>query len=142
MIQRIQSIWLLLAAVAAFLTLRLSFFSGNTVAEDQKTKAFQHFTAGSNLFILILTVVLGVAAFTAIFLYKNRTLQLRITFAALIVSVINIVLYYYQAQKFVEAERSYSITALVTILIPVFILLAIRGIYKDHKLVKSLDRLR
>ena len=64
---------------------KISESINNTVAEEQKTKAFQHFTASSNLFILILTVVLGVAAFTAIFLYKNRTLQLRITFAALIV---------------------------------------------------------
>ncbi len=141
MIQRIQSVWLLLSAVAAFLTLKLSFFSGNTVAADQ-TKAFQHFSATSSLVILILTAVLGATAFIAIFLYKNRKLQLRITFSALLISIINIVLYYYQAQKFVAAERSYSITAMAAVVIPVFLLLAIRGIYKDHKLVKSLDRLR
>lgn len=141
MIQRIQSFWLLLAGVAAFLGLRLSFFSGNTTGASNSS-LFKHFTATSNLIILILTVILGLMAVVAIFLFKNRKLQLRVTLAALIISILNIVLYYYQAQKFIAGERSYDITAIVTLLIPIFCILAARGIMADQKLVKSLDRLR
>jgi len=141
MIQRIQSVWLFLAALAAFAGFTLSFFSGNIILAD-KTKVFQHLNAVSNIGILLLTALVGALALLAIFLYKNRKLQLRISVAGCILSVINIILYYLQTQKFVPGEGSYNITALVTILVPVFFLLAARGISNDQKLVKSLDRLR
>jgi hypothetical protein len=141
MIQRVQSIWLLLAAVGAFAGFSLPFFSGNIIEPD-KAKTFQHLVATNNIGILLLTGLVGALALVALFLYKNRPLQLRLSFAGCILSVINIILYYLQTQKFVAGEGSYNITAIVTLLVPVFFLLAARGISKDQKLVKSLDRLR
>ena len=139
MIQRIQTVWLVLAAVAAFLTLKLSFFSGNIVGADQ-VKTLKSLVATSDLVILIFTIVTGVAAFIAIFLYKNRKLQMRIALAGLLASLLTIVLYYNKTRDF--AEGKYDLTALVALAIPLFFVLAARGIYKDQKLVKSLDRLR
>lgn len=139
MIQRIQTLWLLLAAVASFLTLEFSFFSGNTIAADQ-TKKFEELTGRSNWLLLVLTIVLGTATVIAIFLYKTRKQQLRVTMAAIVLSVINLVLYYYQSKKFAEGKPDLS--ALIALIIPFFLILAARGIYKDEKLVKSLDRLR
>ena len=139
MIQRIQSIWLVLAAAAAFLTLRFSFYSGNKIGIDQIPK-FTSLVASSNIGLLILTVAVGVAALIAVFLYKTRILQLRITLAAMLLSLLNIVLYYNQTLKF--AVGKYDLTALVALAIPICLLLAAKGIYKDQKLVKSLDRLR
>jgi hypothetical protein len=141
MIQRIQSVLLLLAALAAFAGFKLSFFSGNIIGTD-KSKTFQHLDATGNIGILLLAALVGALALIALFLYKNRMLQLRLSIAGLILSVINIIFYYLQTKKFVPGEGSYSITALVTLLVPVFFLLACRGINKDQKLVKSLDRLR
>ncbi len=141
MIQRLQSIWLILAAVAAFFSFRLAFYSGNFIGPD-KIKNFKALTAGSSLVILVLTCLVTAIALLAIFLYKNRKLQLRLTLVTLIVSLLNLVIYYSEAQKFVAGEGSYSITALVTLIIPIFLFLAIKGINKDQKLVKSLDRLR
>lgn len=71
MIQRIQSFWLLLAGAAAFLSLRLSFFSGNSTGTNNSS-LFKHFTASSNLIILILTVILGLMVVVAIFLLKTE----------------------------------------------------------------------
>jgi hypothetical protein len=139
MIQRIQTILLLLATAAAFLTLKFSFSSGNSIAADQ-TKKFGHLTAAGYPLLLVLTIAVGIAAFISVFLYKNRRLQLRIIFATMIISLLNLVLYYYQTQKFTEG--SYDLSALIALAIPIFLLLAIRGIYKDQKLIKSLDRLR
>ncbi|MEP6749486.1 MAG: DUF4293 domain-containing protein [Bacteroidota bacterium] len=139
MIQRMQTVWLLLATVSAFLTCKLSFFSGNIIGDD-KIKVFSQLTASFNLILLVLTVILGSVSFLAIFLYKNRKLQLRITLAAILLSIVIPILYYMQAQKFVEG--TYSITAVISILIPVLLILAARGINSDQKLVKSLDRLR
>jgi hypothetical protein len=141
MIQRLQSVWLLLAAAAAFLSLRFSFYSGNMVAANQ-TKSWVYFTAQSNLLLMILTAGVGLASLIAIFLYKSRKQQLRLTLITLLVSIVNLVIYFMQTQKFVPGEGNYDLTAVFAIIVPVFLLLAIRGIRKDEKLVKSLDRLR
>jgi hypothetical protein len=60
--------------------------------------------------------------------------------AGILISLLNLLLYYRQTQKF--AEGNYDLTALLVLAIPVFLILAARGINKDEKLVKSLDRLR
>lgn len=141
MIQRIQSVWLLLAAAAAFLTLQFSFYSGNIIGAGQ-VKHFEHFTARSHTLLTILSAGAGIAALVAIFLFRNRKLQLRITLVTLLVSIINLVLFINQSRQFIPGEGNYDLTALFAILAPVFLFLAMRGIRKDDKLVKSLDRLR
>lgn len=140
MIQRLQTLWLLFAAVLAFATLKLSFFSGNQLLNN--VKQFQRFTAMSSIFLMILTVAVAIAALIAIFLYKDRKQQLRISIVVLVVSLINVLLAYLQTKNFVAEEWSYDVTSLIYIAIPVLLALAIRGIYKDEKLVKSADRLR
>jgi len=138
MIQRIQTIWLLLAAVAALLTFKLSFFSGNILVGQ--TKTFTPLNAAYNTPILVVTCLIAAATLVIVFLYKNRKLQMRMTLATIIISLLNLLLYYNQTHLF--AEGSYDLTALVSLSIPVFLMLAARGIYRDQKLVKSLDRLR
>jgi hypothetical protein len=141
MIQRLQSVWLLLAAAAAFCSLKFSFYSGNMIGENQ-SKSWVSLTAQSNLLLLILSAGVGIASLIAIFLYKNRKMQLRIVLMALLVSVINLVLFFAQTKKFVPGEGNYDLTAVFAIFIPILLFFAIRGIKRDEKLVKSLDRLR
>ena len=141
MIQRLQSVWLLLAAAAAFCSLQFSFYSGNIIAANQ-AKSFAVLNAQSNLLLLILSAGVGIASLISIFLYRNRKTQLRIVLVTLLVSIINLVLFFTQTKKFVPGESSYNLTAIFAIVVPVFLILAMRGIKKDEKLVKSLDRLR
>lgn len=139
MIQRIQTIWLMIAGALAFLTLRFSFYSGNKLVNNQKV--FTSLTAASgNIFLLVLSVCVAAAALVLIFLYKDRKMQMKLTIAALLLSVGNIALYYSETKKFIEGN--YDIAALFSIAIPVCLFLAVRGIYKDEKLIKSVDRLR
>lgn len=142
MIQRIQTIWLLMAAAAAFLTLKLSFYGGNLLNVETNTKTYQSLTAQSNVLLTILSAGVGLAALISIFLYKNRKLQLRIVLLSLLVSIINIVLFFVESKKYVAGEGNYDLTAAFAFAVPVFLFLAMRGIRKDEKLVKSLDRLR
>ncbi len=139
MLQRMQSVWLLLAALSAFLTIKFSFYSGNIETTGQ-TSSFQYLTAGFNIMILILTIALVCIAAIDIFLYKNRKLQARLAILGILLSLLNIFLYFKQIPKF--AIGNYDLTAILVFVIPVFFFLASRGIYKDQKLVKSLDRLR
>ena len=134
-----QSVWLLLAALSAFLTIKFSFYSGNIETTGQ-TSSFQYLTAGFNIMILILTIALVCIAAIDIFLYKNRKLQARLAILGILLSLLNIFLYFKQIPKF--AIGNYDLTAILVFVIPVFFFLASRGIYKDQKLVKSLDRLR
>jgi Domain of unknown function (DUF4293) len=136
MIQRIQSIWLLLASVCSFLTFRVSFYYGlkTTITVNEPLNAT------ADLLLIVLASVVGVGSFIAIFLYKDRKLQMRITIAAMFLSVFSIVVYFAHLKDFTDGR--FTITAIVAFLVPVFLFMATRGIWKDQKLVKSLDRLR
>lgn len=135
MIQRIQSLWLFLAAVCAFLTFVFPFYNLNTIVVSDSDE----FTAKSEIVLTILTSILGASCLFLIFLYKNRKLQMRLSFAALLLSLVNIWLYFYYKNDTVSGISLFSI---FTFFVPVFLLLAIRGIYNDIKLIKSLDRIR
>jgi dipeptide/tripeptide permease len=141
MLQRMQSIWLLLAAVSAFLTIKFSFYSGNLETPGQPA-SFQYLTATFNIWILIVTIALVCVAAIDIFLYKNRKLQGRLAILGIILSLLNIFLYLKEIHRFIEHQGSHTISSIFVFLIPIFFFLAVRGIYRDQKLVKSLDRLR
>ena len=140
MIQRLQTLWLLAVSALSFTSLKISFFSGNILVAN--VKQFQRFNAMSSIPLMILTVAVAIASLVLIFMYKDRKQQLKIGFAILVCSIITILLYYFATNNFVLNEWSFDIGSLITIAIPVFLIMAIRGIYKDEKLVKSLDRLR
>lgn len=135
MIQRIQTLWLLAAGICGFATLKLPFYigsKGNLPAEP--------FTAVNNVFLMIIAIITAVVAFVAIFLYKNRGLQLKLGLAALAASIIYIFLCFSGIKQY--NTGGIALTSVFTFAIPVFLLLALRNIYKDEKLVKSADRLR
>jgi Na+/melibiose symporter-like transporter len=136
MIQRKQTIWLLLASFSAFLSIKFPFYSGNVVDANTSTKSLMYLTAQQpSLLILIITIAIAL-----IFLYKSRPKQLLYCIGLIIISLINLVLFLLETKKFVDG--TYSLTAILTGIIPVLICLAAFGIYKDEKLVKSADRLR
>jgi dipeptide/tripeptide permease len=141
MIQRVQSLWLLLAAAATLLTVRFSFYSGNIVIANQPKK-FEYLTALSNTPLMLLTFLLGIGCLIIIFLYKNRKLQMKLIIPAILISVLNIFLFFNQSKKFVAGEGNYDLGSILVLIVPIFLLLAARGVYKDDKLIKSLDRLR
>ena|ERR1700722_7811892 len=141
MLQRMQSVWLLLAAICAFLTIKYSFYSGNIVVPGQPV-SYQDLTASFNIWILIVTIAMICIAVIDIFLYKNRKLQGRLAIFGILLSLLNIYLYLNAIHRFVENQGRHTITAIFVFAIPVLFFLATRGIYRDQKLVRSLDRLR
>ena len=135
MIQRMQTLWLLAAAACGFTSLKLPFYIGsigNAPAEN--------FTAMSNTLLMILTVAAAILALVTVFLYGNRPLQLKLTTAGLVISILNIVLYFIDIKKY--DTGGIALFCVLSFLVPFLFLFALRGIYKDEKLVKSVDRLR
>ena len=89
---------------------------------------------------------LGTLSLVAIMLFKNRKSQYRLTMTTLFLTIGFIFLEYYVIEDFkkdnVIQTGSYQIAALLPVVMVILLILAARGIRKDEKLVKSLDRLR
>ena len=139
MIQRIQTVWLFLSALFAALTYKFPFYTGNVINKE-KVQVYENLVASSSFLLLIFTAVLVGGMIYIIFMYKNRKQQIWLTVGALGLSIINIILYFSELKKFISGNM--SLTSVFALAIPVLLLLAINGIWKDEKLVKSLDRLR
>lgn len=139
MIQRIQSVWLLLASIFDAVTFRFPFYVGDW-AKDNAPDKMVDLNARLTTPLTIVTVLTGVLAFVLIFLFGNRKLQLRLTYAGLLLSAVLLVLYFLEIGNFVKGEV--ALWCLFYFAIFLFYLLAARGIISDQKLIKSLDRLR
>lgn len=139
MIQRIQSVWLFLAVLFAALTYKFPFYTGNIIGKDN-IQRYLELTAASNFILLILTAGFIAGTTAIIFLYKNRRQQLWLTVVAACLSIINLVIYFYEVKKFLSGNM--SLTAILAFALPILLILAINGIRKDEKLIRSLDRLR
>lgn len=141
MIQRIQSLWLLVVVIAGFATYSLNLFSGNL---PNGTKRM--FPLAESLLLAIFSILLALIALICIFLYKNRKLQFRLSVIGAILSFGLVFMEYWVVERLKAAENmvsgSYQIGALLPIVMGIFFIMAARGIYRDEKLVKSLDRLR
>jgi len=139
MIQRLQSLWLLLAAFFTALTFKFPFYNGSVMNSSNQLYSAK-LTAQFNALMLIVTAILLAIIVVDIFLFNNRKLQLRLAILALIISIADIVWYFTKIETFANGELSLS--SLFYFVIPIFLFLAARGIWRDQKLIKSLDRLR
>lgn len=141
MIQRIQSIWFLLAGVAGMLTYKLPIWSGTL--QDNSLK---HFLGTENLLYFAANIATVLMAFVAIFMFKNRKLQKNLGWFGLLLSVVLIGLEVYVVSDYESTlnlkQASWKFGALMPIIMIIFFVLAIQGVRKDEKLIKSLERLR
>ena len=136
MIQRIQTIWLLIAAVVSFLTLKLSFYSGTYLPDN----LYHQLNGMQNVPLMIATIGLGILTVINIFLFKNRVTQLWLCVAAILLDIVLLFLYYLQTNNFTKGD--YAFTAVLHIVIIAALVLAARGINKDEKLIKDSNRFR
>ncbi len=148
--QRIQTVFLLLAAVVLGLLFLpvMSFFSvsgaqqaGVGMLADGKLNINDHIT------FQILAVLGVIASLVAIFMFKNRSLQITLSRLTLVISILIMILsgvFFYldyqslQANSLVSGEFGLASPIFGII----FSVLAMRSIKKDDNLVKSSDRLR
>ena len=138
MLQRIQSIWLLLAAAFDAITFRFPFANGDWIKDGLGRIA--ELNANTTIWFTILTVINAVLAFITIFLFSNRRLQLRLTYLGVFLTALLLTLYFMELKDFVNDNISIWVIFYFAIL--ACYIFAARGILKDQKLIKSLDRLR
>src|SRR5688572_22905155 len=138
MIQRQQSLWLLFSAVASFLSFKFPFYTGSIL--ENNVSRFEELDGGSNLFLLVLTGASVLVAAIAIFMFKDRKTQLKLVFGGIIITVALMAIYISQLKKF--SAGNFALTSVFVLAILIGYIMALRGIWKDEKLVKSLDKLR
>lgn len=142
MIQRIQSVFYLLAALCAvglfFLPIATSDKTAGMFFEDKV------FNVQDHIGLLVVTGLAVLLPLVAIFLFKNRPLQLKLGYSSLLFPILLLAAGAYVF--FTKGEGSSIVSANAGMFLPIGILLfAVLGnrfVKKDEDLVKSSDRLR
>ena len=143
MIQRIQSIFLLLAAGAGLGLLGLPFASTAQAQEGSALFADAQFLLNDNMVLLGLFVGGGALFLITIFLFRNRRLQMTLSLFGILLMVAGAAWGGYLFSQNIP-DQAYDIKAgtALPLLGIIFAMLAYNRIKKDDKLVRSMDRLR
>ncbi len=152
MIQRIQTLYLLVVTALMSLTLFMPIASFVVGGQTYELTAFALSCEDASHTTLWMGIMLSLATvlpFITIFLFKKRTLQVRLCAVELVLllgSLVLIGLYYWLTSRIFEGleidHRQFGWAAPMPIVSMVLTYLASRAIFKDEVLVRSLDRIR
>lgn len=145
MIQRIQSVWLLIAALLCTGLFYFDLYRGHLITNG--TDTLVHLRVNDHFPSLLLALVLVALPLVAIFLFKKRKQQRGLAMLAIIANIGFIAMMImrvgnFNSQSPAPTNCTYWIGAVLPIIAIIFLVMAMSGIRKDEKLVKSLDRLR
>ncbi len=145
MIQRIQSLYLLLVIIAYSL---LFFFPiaiyNNEAGDIINTFSLLKITSvysNATIPLIAAVIILILSVLVTIFLFKKRLLQIKITAIVLLAHMGFVVALFYSAGK-IGYNAVYDAGMYIALIPLVFLVLANRAIRKDEKMVRSTDRLR
>jgi drug/metabolite transporter (DMT)-like permease len=144
MIQRIQSVFLLLAAIASALQFVMPYLTGSSV---QPAFADGQFDASDYAGLSTIWALGTALALAAIFLFGKRPLQSQFARAGIGISGGGLAAMIWQIlwifkQESVDAALQYGAGIALAPIALILFLLANRAIRRDEQLVKSMDRLR
>jgi amino acid transporter len=140
MIQRIQTVFLLLTTITGVL-----FLSGDLVSLSNSNEGQVAVDISESVYIAALIVLVSLISFITIFFYRKRKVQLRLTTVSIVLNIILILALAYYIYHFTAAfglSLVPGLNLLYPLLMLIFLFLAYRGIKKDEEIVKSYDRLR
>ena len=129
MIQRIQTLYILIVIILSFLMLKLTIDFSNDIKLNSLVKRY---------YVFYFIPVIGI--FT-LFLYKKRVIQSKMCLIMLGINVLVIIFY---GLKIYEGNSSFINLVLIacSIIECVLLFVAIKAINKDENLVRSIDRIR
>ncbi len=145
MIQRKQSIWLLLAslfnACVFFFAAYRYEVSVNGVIEQKELLVPNHYPS------LLIALVMTVIPFITIFMFNNRKRQVRMSVMGIVstlsfVSLMLVRVGKLSVEPLVAGTGSYWVSSVLPVAAIILMIMAIAGIRADEKLVRSVDRLR
>lgn len=147
MIQRIQTVYLLIATFLVGLLFLLPFAE---IAKDGAIYMFNFMGValdgtlkenGASISILI-GIILALHG-VAIFSFKNRVRQIRlIVFSIILLLGLIGMFFFFTYYSFKDAQVSFKISVVFPVVAIILDYLAIRAIGKDEALIRSIDRIR
>ncbi|MEM9837349.1 MAG: DUF4293 domain-containing protein [Bacteroidota bacterium] len=143
MLQRIQSIFLLLAAVACFGLFGLPIADTETAQAQSALFNDQEYTLFDDPILLALFGLAGAVLLIDIFLFRNRPLQIRLSWLsiALVLGGVGYAFYRLSLDS-AQALAGPALGTFLPLVVVIFAFLAKVYIGKDEDLVRSADRLR
>ncbi len=155
MIQRIQSVYLLLTTILSGLFLNGYFLKiSNGGISDifmrfngiyQTTEENSIELIGKTIPLTVVSVLIPFISLLTIFLYKNRKVQIKSALVLIVLEVLLVGTIVYYTLTFIQNNNVSPVPVIKTfipIVTIIFSILAYRGIKKDDEIVKSYDRLR
>ena len=150
MIQRIQSLYLLIVVILNSLLFILPLNEMNTNNGILKLSILGLSNSKTGLYtelfpLLALTIIIILIALFTIFLYKNRKIQMRLSLYNSVLGLSLSFLAIYYASQIANSNQTslgFSVGLLIPIIGSIISFLAFKAIQKDDKLVKSIDRIR
>ncbi|MBR4536761.1 MAG: DUF4293 domain-containing protein [Bacteroidales bacterium] len=156
MIQRIQSVFLLVAAIVTIILLFIPIGDIYTAEAQYTFSSFNvHLPDGkavmSTLYIALTLIVSACISIYAIFKYKDRMKQTRIVSLNMLIFLIAVMMMIWLFPDFIFQRKGlmqdgdvfrFNYWIMIFVIPPVCMFLANRFIRKDERLVRSADRLR
>lgn len=154
MIQRKQSIWLFLAALLNAGVFIFDLYRTHNVTHtmvngtDTVVETMSQLRVSDNFVSLLIAIVITALPFVTIFLFNNRKRQIKLVLVSILAVIAFVAITLWRIPAFISAQvpppttSNYWIGAVLPVISVVFLIMAISGIRKDDKLVKSVDRLR
>jgi len=147
MIQRIQTVYILLAGVltAILYKLKLADLSVNNELMEFFAKGIfkGEDIVYNGLPLMVLIGIITVLHFAGLFLYKKRILQIRIlVFSIILLLGLFGLFFYFTYMGFEGAKVAFKIPVAFPLIAVILDWLAIRAIGKDEALIRSLNRIR
>ena len=131
MIQRIQSIYLLVAAISmSLISFKVTVYTLNETL----------FMAQDDTKMFILTIIGAIFSLLGLFMFKNRKFQMKLIRLTVLIQMIIGIRIFMLFNKF-EVVLNYSFLFLMTFTL-IALIMAYRGVKKDDDLVRSVDRIR
>ena len=131
MIQRIQSIYLLVAAISmTLISFKVTVYTLNETL----------FMAQDDTKMFILTIVGAIFSLLGLFMFKNRKFQMKLIRLTVLIQMIIGIRIFMLFNKFeVVLNNSFLFLMAFTL---IALIMAYRGVKKDDDLVRSIDRIR
>jgi len=129
MIQRIQTLYILIVIILSFLMLKLTFDFSNDIKYNSLVKTY---------YVFYFIPVIGILT---LFFYKKRVIQSRMCLIMLGINVLVLISY---GLKIYEGNSSFINLVLIvcSIIECILLFVARKAINKDENLVRSIDRIR
>ncbi|MEN9951944.1 MAG: hypothetical protein RLZZ520_212 [Bacteroidota bacterium] len=141
MIQRIQTLWLLISTACAALFIFMPVYKGIYLNGTQQVISIRE-----NLFLLAGAATLTTLSFLTIFLFKNRKAQKRFILLNILLIIGVFIAQYYLIEQFKKdngiVQGDWQMIAILPLFMLLFHVFAYRGIVADEKLISSADRMR